>query len=708
MKTYIYLSLLFLLFPAATVLAQSNNQNYILTSTCQDASGTNALVQIDYFDDLGRAEETVLKQITPTKKDMISYIQYDAFGRATKNYLPTTVGSSADGAYVGESAFINAAKIFYANDSRPFVETLYEASPLNRVLGQKRAGVAWETHPTKITYTTNNANEVPFYQIVGNKLTCSSKYEANTLYKTISADEDGKTVAEYKDKLGRLIMTVHGADSRTCYVYDDFGRLRYVLPPAPYGFSGTTIPDDNYILKDYCYVYKYDERNNLIYKRLPSCEPIYMVYDKANRLILSQDGNQRLSNHWTMIKYDTFGRILYTCIMSASRTHAQLQGDIVNLIITEVYDPNHQYKLGDTGYSCTYFRGQVVSLLTVNYYDKYDNLLSLLSAGERSALQYATQSGYGVMYSNVTTKLVGSRTYLLDNSGKYLVSVCYYDKRGNIIQNRSTNHLGGYDMVFNRYDFTDKLSNMLKKHSISPTVNTYISEFYTYLYDHAGRLKQTYYMVDNYYILLAENFYDELGHLVIKKRYNGADEETLQYNIQNWLTQKKSGSFEEVLNYSGNYNGNISSKEWTYGSTRNKYTYQYDALNRLTKGTSQTGGFSETFTYDRQGNITQFQRIMGNKIIDNMWYGYLRNQVEYIEDFGQNQNQYLVKENNPTGDIATFQYDANGNMISDTGRKITKIEYNVLNLPNQIFFSNKNRIVNIYAADGRKLESVYL
>jgi len=35
-------------------------------------------------------------------------------------------------------------------------------------------------------------------------------------------------------------------------------------------------------------------------------------------------------------------------------------------------------------------------------------------------------------------------------------------------------------------------------------------------------------------------------------------------------------------------------------------------------------------------------------------------------------------------------------------------EYNVLNLPTQISFEGGKRIINIYAADGRKLEAIYL
>ena len=93
-------------------------------------------------------------------------------------------------------------------------------------------------------------------------------------------------------------------------MYNDLGQLAYVLPPAFVDGMGsvTTFDDNNSLLKQYAYIYRYDERGNCIYKKLPGCTPIYMVYDKANRMILSQDGNQRkkISNgnaQWTVTNY---------------------------------------------------------------------------------------------------------------------------------------------------------------------------------------------------------------------------------------------------------------------------------------------------------------------------------------------------------------------------------------------------------------------
>jgi hypothetical protein len=50
----------------------------------------------------------------------------------------------------------------------------------------------------------------------------------------------------------------------------------------------------------------------LVEKKVPGKGWEYMVYDKADRLILSQDANLRAANKWLITKYDQLGRIAYT------------------------------------------------------------------------------------------------------------------------------------------------------------------------------------------------------------------------------------------------------------------------------------------------------------------------------------------------------------------------------------------------------------
>ena len=54
-----------------------------------------------------------------------------------------------------------------------------------------------------------------------------------------------------------------------------------------------------------------------------------------------------------------------------------------------------------------------------------------------------------------------------------------------------------------------------------------------------------------------------------------------------------------------------------------------------------------------------------------------------------------------------YTYDANGNLMKDSNKGITGIQYNVLNLPSSITFSDGSSITYTYAADGTKFRTVH-
>lgn len=354
---------------------------------------------------------------------------------------------------------------------------------------------------------------------------------------------------------------------------------------------------------------------------------------------------------------------------------------------------------------------------------------------QKPNLILSTLSPYDGQHTSAKGLLTGTRTYLLDGSGRYTVTAMYYDYRGQIVQTRSTNHLGGFDITYNQYNFTGLVTQSLKEHSTSETINSPLTELYTHDYDHAGRLLETKYKLNqNPDVVLNDmnetGAYDEIGRLKKKRRHsvnNEAfqDSEEFDYNIRNWATRLKSGTFEEKLFYNTNlpgivtpcYNGNIAYSSWTYNGARYAYTYKYDDLNRLVKangyrivGTSRFAdyGYNELFTYDKQGNILNLQRKKGTTFIDWINPAYNGNQMTFANDYYFSQNQSSVKEYhnfNTSGN--DFSYDTNGNMTKDLDRKIYTIRYNVLNLPEVIQFKDGHQIINAYDASGQKLSSRY-
>jgi len=86
-----------------------------------------------------------------------------------------------------------------------------------------------------------------------------------------------------------------GGDLSTYYVYDDFGLLRYVLPPETYSTLASGSPSQVYPLNEgwilnYCFYYQYDIRKRMITKRLPGAESVYLVYNQRDQLVATQDG----------------------------------------------------------------------------------------------------------------------------------------------------------------------------------------------------------------------------------------------------------------------------------------------------------------------------------------------------------------------------------------------------------------------------------
>jgi len=342
--------------------------------------------------------------------------------------------------------------------------------------------------------------------------------------------------------------------------------------------------------------------------------------------------------------------------------------------------------------------------------------------------QTKEQEGYTPKYSSAKGLLTGTRTYLLDNSGNYTTTALYYDDKGQIVQSRSTNHLQGYDIICNCYNFTGQLTKTLKLHKITDQAE--IRELYTYTFDNAQRPLVTTYSINGAAaVTLINNTggYDEVGRLITKKRHNNTDTESFTYNIRSWLTRITSGTFQEQLYYntlptgasiSPCYNGNIAYS--VTGNTNSmpmrSYAYTYDNLNRLTGASgyyytySQSSylGNSESFFYDKMGNINRIVRTTGNALMDNLSLIYNGNQIKYIDDSGTNQNSYYIKEyQNKSNTQDEFSYDANGNMIKDLDRDIVTIKYNLLNLPDTIQFKTGDKIVNTYSASGQKLKSEY-
>jgi RHS repeat-associated protein len=714
-------------------LALSQNQNYVVTYSPRqpftDASqlpnqnicDVNATVQ--YFDGLGRLLQMVQVKGNPyADKDMVQLVQYDQFGREATRYLPYT-SATADGSYKADAftvqpTFYNSPPTGVKQNSYPFSQTIFEASPLNRVMEQGAPGADWQPvinnttgHTMKMEYSSNSsADAVRLWTVTSNGATATT-YADNELYKTISKDENWKytddkagTTEEFKDKEGRVVLKriweTNSKSLSTYYVYDDLGNLRYVLPPAV-NENGqatvTTFTEGDTNFNNYIYGYHYDGRRRLVEKKIPGKGWEYMVYNKLDQVVMSQDANQRgLSpQQWNFIKYDGFGRALMTGTYQhpGSSSNVNYRSTFEGISDTwtgqlwEESDNNN----ATTGYSNVSIpNGDILNYLTINYYDNYD-------------FPGNPFTGTNPLQSNMTHGVMtGSKIYKADGTNP-LYTCIYYDKYGRVIQSKAQNHLlNGTDVVDNTYSFIGELLTSTRNHS-GPQ-NLKIAN--TYSYDHVGRRKKTTSSInDAPATILSELTYNEIGQLMTKSIDNGLNISSFTYNERGWLkSQSNNGvSFNETLKYNdpetgtiAQYNGNIANQLYSNG-TSNTFSYGYDKLNRLTSGTTIGNSMSEALSYDVMGNIKSLNRLQDNVSIDALIYYYKNgdnsNQLYNIVDNSGNQSGQKVSS-------ATYQFDANGNLTTDGPRGVN-LTYNYLNLPQTV--TGNQTITYLYDAVGQKL-----
>jgi len=723
-------------FPAN---GQSSDRNYIKTTTYLDAAAASSVKTVQYYDGLGRPVQTVRQNAGPSNnnQDLIAVQDYDAFGRESKAWLPVYRTANTGTYYTGTIA--TDAKSQYGNDTCANSMPVYEASPLNRVLQQYGPGQAWRTaaRPVKTDYLSNTSSDCIYYYMSGDAVAKNGYYAAGALYVTKTTDEDNKESYEFKDKLGRVVLQrqMDGTDKfDTYYVYDDLGNLRWVLPPM---FESVT----NMVVScaDYGYYYKYDERNRCIEKKLPGALPVLYVYDKADHLIFSQDGEQRPTNNWTFYKYDAFGRMILTGIWENSgKTQTNLNNSYKTTLVKEDYSATGVYN-----YTWSSLSGvPSTKVLQVNYYDNY-KFRTNSSYFNNSNYAHTAPSGYdnkiyGTESDEIKSKglLTGTINVMLDDPNTRICTVFYYDDRGRVIQSIASNHLGGYEKEYVNYSFT---GNPVRKQSIhSASGKSNITETYTYAYDHANRPTTTKYKLDNdAEFTLSTLVYDNKGRVATKQQCGTFVTVANSYNIRNWLTNinvkvpVSTVVFDEKIyyneSYAGNtaqYNGNISAVSWQYlvNSGIQGYRYTYDGLNRLKKGqylsgTTADDAFTEEVTqYDKNGNIIKMKRYArtspsnsAGTLVDDLYsYDNKGNQMVSINDAVPAVTSTIgfVKPN-VSANTTPIAYNNNGAIKHNFYNGIAGISYNVLNLPEKIRFMNGHGIQYSYDASGMKHKAVY-
>ncbi len=601
-----------------------------------------------YLDGLGRLLQQVQVASTPTGNDMIAPMDYDASGRQPKHYLPYTMPSN--GGFL-RSDFAAQQAAFYAtpgnkvaDDAQPFSQTVFEASPVGRVLEQGAPGTDRQPgsgHTSRITYTFNDANEVRNFPASGVSTTF---FAANTLSKSISTSPDGKLSIVFTDGRGRTVLkkqqldeTIAGAMVdylETYYIYNDLNQLLYILPPKAVALlqAGAWLFTDA-IKNDVCYRFIYDSKGRVMEKKAPGQGWMYYVYDDLGRLVLMQDANLIGLKKWVYVKYDQKGRVVSTGLYKnlTQLTRASVQGLLNNVYkaTNATYPENAWYESPGTilhGYTNNSFPktnadDTALEVLNVNYYDSYD-----FDANGTPDFAYAPQGLAGeAPVTAITTNLPTGSKRLVLGTTTWLTTAVFYDSYHRPVQVRKNNHLNTdltttANLTTSVYDFEGKtLTTKNYHHAGSGKITTVINRME---YDAKGRLLNIY-QNNNATAeqLVAQYEYNELGQVVDKKLHNTNGTDFLQsidyrYTLLGQLASINNAQLtndlstndevddyfgmellynttESGLNNAALFDGNISAIKYkgmgdgAGAANQHSYTFAYDKAGQLKSATSK-------------------------------------------------------------------------------------------------------------------------
>jgi hypothetical protein len=200
--------------PPAAVSGTAGPMNYVRTYSPRVAIGSedqvlkgsvdSVQVSTTFIDGLGRPLQTVIRQESPLRRDVVQPIEYDAFGRQVKDYLPYTAEPSKTGDYRPDALLEqyrfytqpNPVNTGLPKTDFPYLEKAFEASPLNRVLQQSAPGESWQLnsgHDVAFGERTNStADSVWIWTVapaMGTTLTASELYQPGQLWVNQVTDE---------------------------------------------------------------------------------------------------------------------------------------------------------------------------------------------------------------------------------------------------------------------------------------------------------------------------------------------------------------------------------------------------------------------------------------------------------------------------------------------------------------------------------------
>ncbi|MEM9325851.1 MAG: DUF6443 domain-containing protein, partial [Bacteroidota bacterium] len=608
----------------------ASDKNYVVTYTARaPLEGCIALVDdreqvsqsIAYMDGLGRQLQTigVGASNSPTA-DLVQMFSYDSYGRQAKQYLPfpevTGHGAFHHDAQQQQSSYYEAN--YPGNGASAFSQQVFEASPLNRVIETAAPGAAWNVesgHTVQSSYDINREEEgirSLRFDRSSSSVVDHGVYLTGQLTKATIRDEnegplEGVTI-EFTDKRGQVILKMAKLEqqtdgpryAKTYYVYDDFGNLAQVIQPegvrrietGEEDLDWSSINSEDFARR-WIFSYRYDDLQRMVAKRVPGADWMHMVYDERDRLVLTQDGNQRGALTLPEATEAVSQRISVASYQGDN--YYIMEGGSVELLPGfEVEGTGATHGVFEAAKETSESRQQYVS--DQWQFTKYDALnrpiatgLTTIDAGDQSVEEHVNQhylddtsffgetfTGDGSLegYTNYTYPVVaaedlltltyydsydwtnepmpegalsvvkgqvtGSKTRIL-STNEWLTTVIFYDSRYRVIKTVSDHHVEGRDEVST--DYRNEISGLVKRTKRMHYGVQHVNITDEFTYDHMDRLltaTQTMNGQDTEPIV--DNTYNGIGELLEKDLGGDLQSLDFSYNIRGWLQAINGGA----------------------------------------------------------------------------------------------------------------------------------------------------------------------
>ena len=507
-------------------------------------------------------------------------------------------------------------------------------------------------------------------------------YDANGNNVT-ATDRNGLTVTMTYDKLDRMTEKKYADGTRENYAYDAAGNVTEQTSTSGAKTS-----------------YAYDERNRNISITDALGNVTTFAYDEAARLTSRTDAKGNTISY----EYDDNGNITRTIYADG------------NSVSSEYDARNRVTKQEDQNGNETIYEYDGADRLT-KVTDADGNSYTYGYDGNGNLIMVTDANGHVTRYTYDTVGRVQTVTNALGKTMEYR-----YDEIGNVIQSKD------YAGTVTKYAY-DEMDRIIKK-----TVGT---EETAFTYDKKGQLVKVadksgdvVYTYDKYGRLASQTdvngntlsyTYDAAGRL--ETFDNGFGKATYEYDLLDRVTRviDRNGratvyEYDELGNRSAvRYpNGNVATytydacqrlkeeyvtnadgvqlSRYSYGlgkagerltitevnsGVETETTYKYDRLNRLVKETIERDGnrLTNEFTYDEASNrISKETSVKGDiSTLADVDLEEIK-VAEGTTTYTYNALNQLVTEDSPEGSII-YTYDANGNLVKQTGSKTADYTY---------------------------------